>query len=310
MKSPVDQHGSLTARNGQLFGVHGQPVQLKGMSLFWSQWSGTFWNADVVRTLSRDWNVSVIRAAMGVEQGGYLSNPDAEAARVRTIVDAAVAHGIYVIIDWHDHNALKHPEKAVQFFSELAADYADTPNVIYEIFNEPIDVTWKDIKQYAETVISAIRSRSSNNLVIVGTPEWSQRVDLAAEDPLSSENVAYALHFYADTHRQDLRIKTLSAINNGLTLFASEFGVCDASGNGGINLEETDIWLDFLDQHTVSWANWSLFDKNETASALRPDSNPQGIWTEKDLTPSGAYVKKRLSQFTYSHGLETSQYSL
>ncbi len=292
----VEQHGSLIAKNGKLLDKNQQPIQLKGMSLFWSQWSGTFWNADVVKTLKNDWKSTVVRAAMGVEEGGYLSNPAAEKARVKTIVDAAVAQGIYVIIDWHDHNALAHTAEAVAFFSEMAGLYANTPNVIFEVYNEPINVSWEEVKAYAETVIKAIRAKNAKNLVIVGSPTWSQRVDLAADKPIAAENVAYTLHFYAGTHRQELRDKASYAISKGLTLFVTEFGVCDASGNGNIDLKETDLWMEFLNKHKISWANWSLFDKDESASALKPGASAQGQWTDQDLTISGAYIKKRLLQ--------------
>ena len=74
-----------------------------------------------------------------------------------------------------------YPE-AVAFFSELAAKYGDKPNVIYEIVNEPEkDETWPQVKEYATAVISAIRQHDPDNLVIVGSPEWDQRIDLVAQ---------------------------------------------------------------------------------------------------------------------------------
>lgn len=292
----VAKHGFLKAVNGNIVDQNNQIVQLKGMSLFWSHWSSQFWNGDVVKTLATDWNATLIRAAMGVEEGGYLTNPQAEKDRVNLIVEQAIKHGIYVIIDWHDHQATNHPDQALAFFSEMAERYADTPNVIFEVFNEPIQQSWPEVKSYAETIISAIRSKGAKQLVIVGSPTWSQRVDLAADDPVNDSNVAYTLHFYAATHKQDLRDKAQYAIDKGLTLFVTEFGVCDASGNGTIDLAETDIWMAFLDQHNISWANWSLNDKDESASALKPGASPQGGWTDNDLTVSGAYIKQKIAQ--------------
>lgn len=289
-KSYVDIHGFLGTDGNRIVDERGEPVQLKGMSLFWSQWSGQWWTPSAVET-TKSWGATVIRAAMGVEMGGYLSNPDAETDRVRTIVDAAVDHGIYVIIDWHAHG--EHRDEAVAFFREMARDYKDVPNVIFELWNEPINESWGTVKGYAEAVTGAIRAEGAKHLVIVGSPSWSQRVDLAADDPVGYEDVAYAVHFYAATHKEWLREKVRYALGKGAAIFATEWGTCDASGNGYIDLAESQAWLDFLDEHKIGWANWSLHDKPESASALEPGSSPDGIWR---LTRSGEFVWGQLGK--------------
>ncbi|HET9241723.1 MAG TPA: glycoside hydrolase family 5 protein [Oligoflexus sp.] len=292
----VAQHGMLSVSGNKIVDKDKKPIQLKGMSLFWSHWSGNFWNSDAVTFIKKDWKATLIRAAMGVEDGGYLTQPNAEKDRVKTIVNAAMKEGIYVIIDWHDHHATRNTAKAVEFFSEMAGLYANNPHVIFEIYNEPLDDSWEQVKAYAETVTKAIRAKGAQNLVIVGSPSWSQRVDLAADNPVQDKNVAYTLHFYSGTHRQDLRDKATYALNKGIALFVTEFGVCDASGNGNIDLAEADRWMAFMDQHKLSWANWSLFDKNESASALKPGANPKGGWTTNDLTESGNYIRKKMME--------------
>jgi endoglucanase len=73
-------------------------------------------------------------------------------------------------------------------------------------------------------------------LIIVGSPTWSQYVDLAAADPITSDdNIAYTLHFYADTHKHLLRAKAVTALNAGIALFVTEWGTCSADGNGAVN---------------------------------------------------------------------------
>jgi endoglucanase len=274
-----------------------EPVQLKGMSLFWSQWSTDFWNASAVNSLVDDWRSTVVRAPMGVEEGGYLTNPEAEKARVKTVVDAAIKRGIYVIIDWHDHNATLHQEQAKAFFGEMATEYGDTPNVIFEIFNEPLGgAQWPAVKQYAEQVLAVIRTKATKSLVIVGSPTWSQDVDIAAADPINDDNVAYTLHFYAATHKEFLRTKATMAMNKGIALFVTEWGTPDASGAGTADLVESRIWLDFLDTHKISWCNWSLFDKPEAASALLPGASATGNWPDSALTTSGKFVKAEIAK--------------
>jgi endoglucanase len=294
--TPVEQYGLLKITNGVLCSAAGQPVQLRGMSLFWSQWAGAWYNAETVGHLADDWGGTVVRAAMGVAAGGYLTHPETEKAKVKAVVEAAVAKGIYVIIDWHDDHAQQHLSQSKAFFKEVAAAYKDVPNVLFEIYNEPTGVPWSTIKLYAEAVIEEIRGAGAPNVVIVGTPNWSQDVHKAADDPIDKPNVAYTLHFYAGTHKQSLRDHASYAMAKGLALVVTEWGACDASGNGGFNAAETEKWLKFLDEHQLSWANWSLFDKNETASALKPGISPHGPWTAADLTPSGLLVMRHMSE--------------
>jgi endoglucanase len=79
-------------------------------------------------------------------------------------VDQAIKDGIYVLIDWHDHNSNLHTEQAKAFFADMAKKYAGVPNVIYEIWNEPTRTTWDTVKNYALQVISEIRKYDAINL--------------------------------------------------------------------------------------------------------------------------------------------------
>ncbi len=294
----VETYGMLKVSSNRIVDTNGNPVQLRGMSLFWSNpgWGGEkFYNSNVVANLAKYWGANIIRAAMGVEKGGYLTSPNTEKQKVKTIVEAAKSVGIYVIIDWHAHDI--HSNEAVSFFSEMAQLYKDYDNVIFEIYNEPDKETWSQVKQYALQVIQAIRSKGANQLIVVGTPTWSQDVDVAANDPITGyQNIAYALHFYAGTHKQFLRNKAINAINKGIALFVTEWGTCDASGNGGLDLTESQVWVNFMDQYKLSWCNWSLNDKAETASALVVGASTIGPWPDSQLTASGRFVKQKIGQ--------------
>ena len=156
-----------TQGNQMLFG--GNPDSVAGPSLFWSNngWGGEkFYNAGAVTSAAQDWNAELIRAAMGVEDpGGYIDDPSANLQRVRAVVDAAIANDMYVIIDWHSHHAEQYTQQAVSFFQQMATEYGDHDNVIYEIYNEPLAVSWSGtIKPYAEQVIGAIRAIDPDNL--------------------------------------------------------------------------------------------------------------------------------------------------
>jgi len=299
--SPVAAHGALQVIGNHVCDAHGEPYQLKGMSLFWSHWSGRFYTKETVDVLAENWRCSVVRAATGAEpgEGGYLDNPTAALAKLKAVVDAAIAKGIYVIIDWHKEHQVAAPSQvaeATAFFTQMATTYGSYPNVIFEIYNEPNGPHWPAVKAYAETVIGAIRKTGSTNLIIVGTPKWSQDVDIAAADPITDfKNIAYALHFYAGTpDHKPLRGKATAAMNKGIALFVTEWGTCDSSGNGGLDLPESVLWMNFLKENSISWANWSLHDKAETTSTLKPGTRVTGPPSGSDLTPSGVFVYNNL----------------
>lgn len=292
---PVSDHGLLHVNGPKLVGADGRTVSLAGVSFGWSQWEAApYYNAKVVNWLQQDWKASLVRAALGVHEKGFLTNPEAEKARVCAVVDAAIAADMYVLIDWHDHHANEHTALAVAFFSEMARKYGRQPHVIYEIFNEPIKgLTWgKDVKPYAEKVIAAIRAIDPDNLIIVGTPNWSQDVDLAAADRIKAENLAYALHFYAGSHKEALRAKAVTALELGLPLFVTEWGTCDASGAGGVDVASTQVWMDFMRKWQLSHCNWGIYDKAETAAIIVPGASARGGWTVKQLTESGRLARE------------------
>jgi endoglucanase len=297
--TPVAFHGKLSVSANRIVDQAGRPVQLRGMSFGWSNWWGQYWTAKAVSWLVDDWKVQIVRAAMGIEpQGAYLSNPDTERNKVITVVDEAIRRGIYVIIDWHDHNAPSNINESRAFFSDMAARYGAQPNVIYEIFNEPEGETWSQIKAYAADIVSTIRAKDPDNLIIVGTPNWSQDVNEAAASPLAGANIAYTLHFYAATHKQWLRDRASEALSAGVALFVTEWGVCEASGTGYLDRTETDAWLKFMDTNLLSWANWDIADKaGETCSALLPNSSPTGGWPESSLTEAGKLVRGKLRAY-------------
>jgi len=297
----------ITTRGNQvLYG--GVAKGYAGNAFFWSNTgfgAERFYNRGAVSWLKNDWNSKIVRASMGVElNGGYLSDPAGNERRVKALVDAAIAEDIYVIIDWHSHNAENYTDQAVRFFTSMARAYGRSNNVIYEIYNEPVHSDWsRQIKPYAETVIAAIRRIDPDNLIVVGTPFYSQHVDVAAADPIRGQrNIAYALHFYAGSHSQDLRNRATRALNQGIPLFVTEWGAVNADGNGAVATAETNRWVQFMRQNNLSHLNWSIHDKQEGASSLRPGVSSNGRWSNGDLTDSGRLVKSIMLNYNRNRG--------
>jgi len=279
--------------------ANGQPANLAGMSLFWSNtgWGGeNYYNAQTVAWLKSDWKANLVRVAVGVEADGGLLTDSTNKTRAMTVIDAAIANNMYVIIDWHTHTAEANKAAAIAFFKEMATKYGNYNNVIYEVYNEPLQVSWSNVvKPYATDVIKEIRAIDSDNLIIVGTPTWSQDVDVASQDKITGySNIAYTLHFYAGTHKQFLRDKAQTALNNGIALFVTEWGSVNADGDGGVDAAETATWLNFLKTNGISHANWSLTDKAEGSAALVAGASANGGWTAAQLTASGTLVRNNM----------------
>ena len=289
----VEIHGLLHVEGNRIVNKNGDAVSLAGNSFFWSNdnWGGErYYTPEVVSWLQEDWNTTIVRAAMGVEDsGGYLDNKTANKERVQTIVDAAIDVGLYVIIDWHSHHAEDNTGEAVNFFQEMAILYGEYDNVIYEIYNEPLDISWSNtIKPYALSVISAIRAIDPDNLIVVGTPEWSQRVDLAAADPITEfSNIAYTLHFYTIYHHQWLRDRANAALENGIALLITEWGLIGYS----LVDPEANEWMTWCFDNKMSHCNWAVNDKQEEWSILVPGASTTGGWSDDDLTDSGKLAK-------------------
>merc|ERR1719277_2236427 len=189
---------------------------------------GHYWNADVVDWLVEDFKVNFVRAAMGVDQGGYITDPSGEEAKLVRVVEACINAGIYVMIDWHDHNATNHVDEAVDFFDRMARQYGHLPNVLFETFNEPLDDDVADnwdtaLKPYHDRLVPVIRQHSQN-IITMGTRAWSQKVEEACANPVSGTNLMYTLHFYAQIHYGELRDAAEGAMNNGCAIFISEWG--------------------------------------------------------------------------------------
>lgn len=299
---PVSAYGQLQAGKnssgkGQIYGSckgvsSGNEVQVQGMSLFWSiadDVGAPFWTADYVSGLVSRQNIQIIRAAMGVDEdwgaGNYFTNTSRYQGLMNTVVQAAIDNDIYVIIDYHSHKANENVNNAKTFFKYMAEKWGKYDNVIFEIFNEPTSQDWSTIKNYADQVISTIR-QYSDNLIVVGNRSWDQYPNEAASNPINDKNVAYTFHFYAGTHSTGKEgANAVSAMNSGLSVFVSEWGTVNADGGGSVS-GNSSTWLNWMNDHKLSGANWSVSNKNEGASYFSGSAwnySESGNWVNTNI---------------------------
>ncbi len=275
---PVQNYGVLGTSGNKIVSLSTKKeVMLRGMSMFWSDATGLqYYNKNVIKWAAENLKVDVIRYAMGIQyydsQGGtsgkmdenysYIGAPDKQKNYIDKMVEAAIENDIYIIIDWHSHRADSEQSQAVAFFKEMAQKYANVPNIIWEVFNEPVNQGMGTIANYANAVVSGIRAAGSKNLALVGTPRWSQMGECGG---VSGENVGYVFHFYAVTHTKDSYSGNIDKCRSqGNAVFITEWGTTTADGKGGASEGNTNEWTSYMEANKISNCNWSL--RNETST--------------------------------------------
>lgn len=269
--TPVGYHGEMVVKDGKIYGSKSNQIaRVTGMSMFWSCWSQKYYTAAYVDQMVDEFGCEILRCAYGIQDNGVPHSPSDEKL-IEDVINECIKKGVYVILDWHSHGAHNNPEESIKFFSKMAEKYGKYDNVIFELFNEPTQIQWSVVKEYAEKVIPEIR-KYSDNLILVGNPQWCQKIEDPANDPISDPNVAYTLHFYAGTHTQWLRDSADRAMSKGIAIFVSEWGSVNADGNGSIAEQSTKDWFEWIDKNQLSSCNWAVNDKNEGSSIFVKDN--------------------------------------
>lgn len=291
----VSDHGRLRVQGNKIVDSLGRPVQLAGMSLYWPEWASSgknFYTAAAVQTLANDWKASVVRAPMPVYTPNSTPQIQFNSATytpmIKTVIDAAIANDIYVVVDWHVEGDSVLEDSAKAFFGELARSYQGCPNILWEIWNEPINSSWATIRNYTGDMLPVIR-QYSQNIVIVGCPNWSHAIQLPLISPVTTDsNIAYSTHFYACSDSTSLQ-KTVTSAASKLPIFLSEWGTTSSDGRTGFCTGWSDSWLALAKSLGLSWTNWSFSNVGGNSQALTGTSLTS-------LTASGTYVKGKIQE--------------
>lgn len=306
-QTPLSMNGKLKLVGNQLSNECGNAVQLRGISTHGPMWFQNCYTESSVQAIAQDWGADILRLGMYTQppsNDGYISDPTRWDAWIDQMVNLTEKYGMYVIIDWHilnDNDPWDNISSARTFFTKMSQKYANKKHVIYEICNEPNgwDVDWARIKSYAEDIIPRIRANDPDNIIVVGTREWSSKPGDVYSNPLAQNlrhNVMYTFHFYAGSHFDYNYLKNAAG---QLPIFVTEWGTTHASGNGSYNESSSNEWLKVLNGandggQLISSCNWSFGDKNETSAALLPGSCQQQNWNNR--TTSGNFAYNYISQ--------------
>jgi endoglucanase len=301
---PADVNGQLRVCGVKLCNKYNQPIQLRGMSTHGIQWYANCVKPASLDALAADWGADVLRISMYVQEGGYETDPRKFTDLVHGYIEEATKRGMYALVDWHqltpgDPNA--NTALAKTFFTEIAARHKDKTNVIYDIANEPNNVTWARIKSYAETMIPVIRAQDPDGVVFVGTHGWGSfgisdgrtEADII-NNPINATNFMYTFHFYAASHGDEY-FNALSRAADRIPIFITEFGTQTASGDGANNFTQSQKYLDFLAQKKIGWTNWNFSDDFRSGAVFKTGTCAGSTFTGTGvLKPAGIWIRDRM----------------
>ena len=200
-------------------------------------------------------------------QPGWRANPDTYFNNhLNPAIQNCINRQIYCIIDWHyirDYNNSEVDTATRAFWNYVAPRYANTPNVIFELYNEPINPdNWSTWKQWAQPWVDIIRSHAPNNLILIGGPRWSQNLAGAASAPFVGSNLVYVAHIYPEHGGQSTWDSWFGNAANSVPFFITEWG-WQLGGNIPTSGTQSGYGVPFsnyMESKGLSWTAW-VFDQ-------------------------------------------------
>lgn len=276
----------------------GAPYRLRGVSLMSTIWED---GVAMVNTLAADnLNVNCVRIPFHLNDGsgnGYLQATDKEAyylTKMKPTIDAVMAKGWHCIIDYHailNWDKESDLDNMLAFWTHIASKYANEPRVLFEMFNEPISpsgnpitlATWTAYRDRMQTVVDCIRSVAPNNIIIIGSPSWSTRINFAPQALFVGTNLVYSYHLYPNQGVTGLAAFLASQIPSNLPVIMTEFGFSEVITDGVTNLSvnpnyPADVKAWFLANPHVSWTAWSYGASPTSLSLLAPSGATMKTW--------------------------------
>ena len=330
---------ALKVKGTQILNSKNEPVLLRGVNAACLEWTidGDGHILETARVAIDDWHANIIRLPLSQDRWfGKDPNSTDEGkgyrALVKEVVDLCSSKGCYILLDlhWSDvnewgQNIGQHsmPDRnSVIFWKDFAPVYANNPAVLFDLYNEPHDVTWDvwlnggmitdrpnrpglSAKKYEavgmQEMLDTVRATGAKNVIVAGGLEWAYDFNgiLAGrqlKDP-KGNGVIYANHAY-DNKQQSVFtwIANMEEATAKFPVIVSEFG-----GAGGPNRRSGwwgqspstamgDDWLLHVLQ-AIQDHNWSF-----TAWDLHTTAGPTLIadWNYMPTPEFGVYVKELL----------------
>lgn len=280
----------LVTETGATVSLHGVDIP----SLEWGQ--GEHLSNSLV--VASDWGANIIRLPLSQDRWfGHTEERQDGGENYRKVVEnfveMAVARKCYVILDLHwsdggvwgryigQHNMPD--DNSVPFWEDVSAKFANNPNILFDIYNEPHDVSWevwraggmvKDMHTKADPdgtleyhtpgmqkLLDVCRAQGAKNVIIAGGVDWAYDLrGIAKGYALQDTNgygVIYDTHIYpmkewyshGSTTSQDWD-RIIMSTGKKYPVMIGEFG-------NGTNHYEGKV-LDFAKTNNLPWVAWCL----------------------------------------------------
>ncbi len=283
----------------------GSPVTLRGVSIMAPEYANRNPEnpkspSEYIEWLSdstRGWYSGIVRIPVcGINQ-----TPAIAYNFINPLVQQAINLALYVIIDFHNvtnyGSGGTSQTTVMNFWNYFAPRYANSSNVLFEIYNEPVNpADWNQWKSFIQPVVNSIRTVAPKNIILMGSPQWSTYCNYAVSSPVSGENIVYVFHIYPNqgTPTKSFLDSKFGNAANSIPIMITEFGWNqnpDYSDN--ITYGKTSTWgipfRTYLDARPhIGWVNW-LFDNYWMPSIF--DQN----WNLMENENQGLFIKTWLS---------------
>ncbi len=303
--------GGYSVQGATIYDSNGKPHLFHGLdrpSLEWSA-SGDHLSLGDYQNMA-SWKANVVRIALN--QDFWLSDSPSYSGSYSAVVDQQIgwaeSAGMDVVLDLHWSDKGDYSVKPAQqrmadahslmFWSQVAARYKSDPRVLFELYNEPHDVSWEvwlsggasgDGFTVAgmQQLYQAVRSGGAQNLVVVGGLQYAFDLSGVPTHRVQGTNIVYATHPYQQTGKD---ASTWDGAFGFLTktdpVMATEFG---ASNSACPTTYDSQL-ISYADAHNMSWSAWAWYKGDCTFPALISDWAPT-------LTPPGQVVKTALAAY-------------
>jgi hypothetical protein len=269
---------AYSVSGNQLLGPNGEGVRIRGMcrpSLEW-QADGQYLSLSDYTLMKNDWKANAVRLSLNqvfwatdATGGSDLKYAD----RVYQQVEWIKGLGMGVILDLHWSEGTGNgvgqqcmaDQNSITFWSQVANTYKNDPWIMFELYNEPHDVSWEVWRNGGsgcgfnvagmQQLYNAVRATGAENVVIVNGLNYAYDLSQLNSYLLEGTNIMYGTHPYNFPGKLEGDWDSgFGFVPPNFPLIATEFGQYCATTNYVADLIQ---YFETKGIHWTAWAWWA-----------------------------------------------------